>query len=96
MTYIDPKGRRVTMETAYLTPAVLARPNLTVATNAYVNRVLFDTEHSSTPRAVGVEFSDAAGTKFQARARREVVLSYVVPVSSLLPFLTGTHVVLAR
>ena len=67
VTYIDPHGRRVTMETAYLTPAILARPNLTVATNAYVNRILFDTKHSVTPQAVGGEFSDATGNKFQAK-----------------------------
>ncbi|KAK7690471.1 hypothetical protein QCA50_005569 [Cerrena zonata] len=75
MTYIDPKGRRVTTEAAYLTPNVLARLNLTVATNAYVSRVLFDTQHTSGPRAIGVEFTDAAGTKFEARARKEVVMA---------------------
>ncbi|CAL1716995.1 unnamed protein product [Somion occarium] len=75
MTYIDSKGQRVTTETAYLTPTVLARPNLTVATKAYVTRVLFDTKDASKPRAVGVEFADSTGAKYQVKARKEVVVA---------------------
>ena len=41
VTYIDRTGTRVSTESAYLTPAALARPNLVVATHARVTRVLF-------------------------------------------------------
>ncbi|GJE96200.1 GMC oxidoreductase [Phanerochaete sordida] len=74
MTYIDPKGRRSTAETAYLTPEVLARPNLKVVTNARAQRILFDTS-SSTPVATGVEFKDKSGDTFVVKALKEVVLS---------------------
>ena len=74
MTYIDPNGRRSTAETAYLTPDVLARPNLKVATQAWVQRILFDTS-SGSPVATGVEFKDKTGNKFIAKALKEVVLS---------------------
>lgn len=74
VTYITSQGRRATSELAYLTPEVLARPNLTVATSARATRVLFD--HSTgTPRAAGVEFSDPSGSKFVAKALKEVVVS---------------------
>lgn len=74
VTFITPSGRRVTTEYAYLTPAVLARPNLEVITRAQVTRVLFE-KSGSTPRAAGVEFALPAGEKFRVRARKEVVLS---------------------
>ena len=74
MTYINSKGKRVTAESAYLTPDVLARPNLKIATHARVQRILFDST-SGTPVATGVEFKDRAGKKFMAKARKEVVLS---------------------
>ena len=74
MTYVDPKGHRVTSESAYLTPGVLARNNLKVATGAYVNRILFDGTGPSL-RATGVEFRDQTGRTFVSRARKEVVLS---------------------
>ncbi|KAJ7126745.1 choline dehydrogenase [Mycena epipterygia] len=75
MTYIDPKGERVSSETAYLTKNVLARPNLKVAIHATVTRVIFDQVNGAT-RAVGVEFANSAnGPRYRAHARREVVLS---------------------
>lgn len=75
MTYVDKRGERVTTESAYLTPGVLARPNLTVAIHAQVTQIVF--EHSSSgPRAVGVEFAtDLKGTRYRARARKEVIVS---------------------
>jgi choline dehydrogenase len=77
VTYIDPKGRRVSTETAYLTPDVLARPNLTVAIHAHVTRILFD-QHNGGPTANGVEFTNCdQGLRFRARAKKEVVLAYV-------------------
>ena len=74
MTYVDDKGARVTTEKAYLTEDVLARPNLRVGVNATVTRVLFDTIGGKT-RAIGVEFADKQGAKFQATALKEVVLA---------------------
>ncbi|QRV83541.1 GMC oxidoreductase [Ceratobasidium sp. AG-Ba] len=70
MTYITPTFTRCSAEAAYLTPAVLARPNLTVATNAHVTRILFDGK-----RAVGVEFArNKEGPRYQVRTRKEVIL----------------------
>ena len=74
MGYIDSKGKRVTSETAYLTPDVLARPNLRVATGAFVRRILFE-ESERGARTSGVEFSDVHGKIYFARASKEVVLS---------------------
>ncbi|KAI6025913.1 hypothetical protein F5J12DRAFT_811242 [Pisolithus orientalis] len=79
MSYIDRHGVRVSTEVAYLTPAVLARPNLKVVTNARVTKILFDTlTPNRNPRAIGVEFSAFAqkevGRRFRARARKEVVV----------------------
>ncbi|KAG9002552.1 hypothetical protein FRB93_011426 [Tulasnella sp. JGI-2019a] len=74
-TYIDSKGRRVSTERAYLTPAVLARPNLKVAVGAHVLKIRFG-RASVQPRATGVEFAQKKdGPVFFARARKEVILS---------------------
>ncbi|KZP31802.1 GMC oxidoreductase [Athelia psychrophila] len=62
---------RVTTEAAYLTPDVLARPNLKVAVHAHATKVLMEGT-----RAVGVEFATCeGGPRFRARARKEVVVS---------------------
>ncbi|KAI0950760.1 hypothetical protein AcW1_007983 [Taiwanofungus camphoratus] len=78
MTFINSRGRRVTAESAYLTPDVLARPNLKVLTKARVSRILFDAGSAGadcTPRAAGVQFTGANGDTFEVKARREVVVS---------------------
>lgn len=75
MTFMDSSGRRVTTESAYLTPNVLKRSNLTVATGVQVTRVVFDQAQGKTPRAVGVHFTDSNGTMFEVTAKHEVVLS---------------------
>jgi choline dehydrogenase len=73
VTYISDKGVRVSSETAYFTPDVLARPNLKVAIHAQVTRIIFDAK-----RAVGVEFANTPdGPRFRAGARKQVVLSCV-------------------
>ncbi|KAH8987121.1 GMC oxidoreductase [Lactarius hatsudake] len=75
VTYIDSRGSRVTTESAYLTPTVLSRPNLTVAVNASATRIIFDTT-GSTPRAVGVEFASSRdGPRFHVRTKNEVILA---------------------
>ncbi|KAJ3563326.1 hypothetical protein NP233_g9011 [Leucocoprinus birnbaumii] len=74
MTYVDEKYRRVSSESAYLTPNVLARNNLTVATNATVTRVIFGNVKGEV-RAVGVEFArEKNGQRYRAKAKRDVVL----------------------
>jgi choline dehydrogenase len=78
VTYVDSRGRRVSTDSAYLTPEVLSRSNLTVAVNASATRITFDTSGSS-PRAVGVEFAPTKdGPSFRVRAKKEVILTYVV------------------
>ncbi|MEV0201346.1 GMC family oxidoreductase N-terminal domain-containing protein [Nonomuraea sp. NPDC050691] len=59
------RGRRWSAADAYLRPA-LKRPNLTLVTDATVDRVVFDG-----PRATGIEHGGGA----QVRARREVILA---------------------
>jgi choline dehydrogenase len=76
VTYIDSRGRRVSTESAYLTSAVLSRPNLTVAVNAHVTRIVFDTTGSN-PRAVGVEFSSSRDRPRFHVSAKEVTLAYV-------------------
>ena len=73
MTYVSKRHERVSSESAYLTPAVLNRSNLTVAIRATVTRVLIDTADGK-PRAVGVEFvGQDNGPRYQVRAKKEVV-----------------------
>ncbi|KAH9041610.1 GMC oxidoreductase [Lactarius pseudohatsudake] len=85
LTYIDSRGSRVTAESAYLTPTVLSRPNLTVAVNASVTRIIFDTTGSN-PRAVGVEFASSRdGPRFHVRTKTEVILAYVLMLSGVGP-----------
>ena len=56
---------------AYLTPEVLARPNLTVVTGAHVTKIRFEGN-----RAVGVEFAETkTGPTYFSRAKKEVLLS---------------------
>ena len=61
-------GRRCSAADAYLRPA-LQRPNLRVAVNAHVTRVVFEGD-----RAVGIEYLHN-GASLTVRARREVILS---------------------
>ena len=62
------KGRRQSTAVAFLHPA-MKRPNLHMETRAHVTRVVFEGK-----RAVGVEY-DWHGTRKEARAGREVILS---------------------
>jgi choline dehydrogenase len=76
VTYVDKKFERVSSETAYLTPDVIARPNLTVAIHATVTQILFEIQPTGKRRAVGVEFAKAEdGPRYQAKAKKEVILS---------------------
>ncbi|MFD7898498.1 GMC family oxidoreductase [Streptomyces sp. NPDC059743] len=62
-------GRRITAADAYLTPAVRARRNLTVVTDALAGRVLVEDG-----RCAGIEYG-AGGRGNTARCTREVVLT---------------------
>jgi choline dehydrogenase-like flavoprotein len=62
-------GQRVSSARAFLHP-IAHRPNLTIAVNTTVGRVLFEGD-----KAVGVEASAAPGTSVQYIASREVILS---------------------
>ena len=78
VTYIDSRARRVTMESAYLTPDVLARPNLNVVIRVQVTKILFSkSESDENLRATGVLFTDSNGEAFEVKARREVIVSCV-------------------
>ena len=63
------RGLRHSAADAYLRPA-RRRPNLTVLTEAHVQRILLDGT-----RATGVEYRDAAGVTQRVAASREVILS---------------------
>ena len=78
VTYIDEKRKRVSSESAYLTEEVLARPNLKVVVRATVTKIITETSETGI-RAVGVEFAQTkSGPRFRVRAKREVILSYVL------------------
>jgi choline dehydrogenase len=76
-------GVRQSASDAYLTPEVLARPNLSVVTNALVRRI-----EVVAGRAVGVEYSTGGGP-FIAEAGREVVLAAGTIGSAKLMMLSG-------
>ncbi|MBM3535436.1 MAG: choline dehydrogenase [Alphaproteobacteria bacterium] len=76
------QGRRWSAASAYLKPA-RARRNLTVATKALAERVIFEGS-----RAVGVAYR-SGGRSVEARARREVILSGGAINSPQLLMLSG-------
>ncbi|KAI9451422.1 GMC oxidoreductase [Lactarius psammicola] len=74
LSFID-KGKRNSAAEAYLSPNVLSRPNLTIAVNTMVEKILFD-ESGAEPRAIGVEVSKSPKSpKYRVRATREVILT---------------------
>ncbi|KIY62126.1 GMC oxidoreductase [Cylindrobasidium torrendii FP15055 ss-10] len=89
LTYIDNERRRVSSETAYLTPDVLQRPNLKVAIHANVTRIIVETEDGE-KRATGVEITDKSGKHtYTIKARREVVLAAGAVHSPQILMLSG-------
>ncbi|WP_232788974.1 GMC family oxidoreductase [Streptomyces odonnellii] len=76
-------GRRITAADAYLTPAVRARRNLTVVTDALVGRVLVEDG-----RCTGIEYG-AGGRGNTARCTRETVLTAGTVGSAQLLLLSG-------
>ena len=74
---------------AYLSPNVLSRPNLTVAINTMVEKILFD-ESGTEPRAIGVQVSKSSKSpKYRVRATREVILSSGTIATPQLLLLSG-------
>jgi len=67
------RGRRWSGVRAFLDP-VRKRPNLTILTDAHVQRIELDTS-SGHARAAGVEFRAGDAGRHSIKARREVVLS---------------------
>ncbi|HVF92883.1 MAG TPA: GMC family oxidoreductase N-terminal domain-containing protein [Sphingomonas sp.] len=68
------RGRRSSSFHAYLEDDAEHRPNLSIITEAHVQRLLLDPAPSGLI-ARGVVYRDAAGNEHEIRARREVVLS---------------------
>jgi choline dehydrogenase len=78
------RGRRWSAADGFLSARVRKRPNLTVATDAHVTKILL--EHG---RAIGVEYARRRGTPETARAEREVILSAGAYASPQLLMLSG-------
>ncbi|KAE9402882.1 alcohol oxidase [Gymnopus androsaceus JB14] len=80
LTYVDQNRERVSSESAYLTPEVLARKNLRIAIHAHVTRILFDKVDGEL-RAVGVEYAQTdlnlkqKGALYRSRAMKEVIIA---------------------
>src|SRR5579871_4315132 len=73
------RGRRLSAARAYLHP-VMARPNLTVQTRAFVTRILFEGK-----RAVGVEYThDVGGGSRRVRAGTVVLCGGAINTPQLL------------
>lgn len=77
------RGRRVSAADAYLVPAA-GRPNLTLITNALVERVVIDGD-----RATGVLYRDARGNTRSLTAKREVLVAAGAVNSPHLLMLSG-------
>lgn len=74
MTYQDKRGQRVSTETAYLTPEVLKRKNLTVTIRAQVTKILFESKEGE-PQATAVVLTRGKGEPvYKVKAKKEVVL----------------------
>ncbi|KAJ4159386.1 uncharacterized protein LMH87_008288 [Akanthomyces muscarius] len=75
-TFIDTKGQRSSLATAFLDPEVMKRPNLYVGCGAYVTKVLFDRINNEKPTAIGIEFQTSRDSvRYHVHAKREVILS---------------------
>ncbi|TFY59703.1 hypothetical protein EVJ58_g5619 [Rhodofomes roseus] len=88
--HIDKKGKRSSSATAYLTQAVLARPNLTIAVETMVEKIIFAHAPDVEPRAVAVEVSKGRGSpRYRADATREIILCGGAIASPQLLLLSG-------
>jgi choline dehydrogenase len=72
LKFIDKEARRSTAATAFYAPNA-GRENLTVITEAFVNKIVLDEKNGSV-EATGVSFS-VSGEKYIVSSAREVILS---------------------
>lgn len=74
---IDPKTKtRSYAQSAYLSPEVLKRPNLTIVTDTRVKKIIFDKkEAENDPIATGIICIDSNGEEVTYKAKREVILA---------------------
>ncbi|KAJ6474436.1 GMC oxidoreductase [Mycena vitilis] len=87
---VDPTGERSSAATAYLTPDVLGRPNLTVAVQTLITRIIVEnSEGDEPPRATGVLTATTNGSLFAVAARREVVVCAGTLATPQLLMLSG-------
>ncbi|KAJ7686122.1 GMC oxidoreductase [Mycena rosella] len=88
---VSPHGERESAATAYLTPDVLRRPNLTVALDTVVTRVILDESKADddAPRATGVLTATRNGRLFAAAARCEVIVSMGAVATPQLLMVSG-------
>ncbi len=77
MTSVDANKERVYAEKGYFSPEVLRRPNLKVAINAQVIKILVEVDADGRKRAAGVEFANSEkGPTFHVYASKEVLVRY--------------------
>ncbi|KAJ7093831.1 GMC oxidoreductase [Mycena belliarum] len=87
---VDPHGERSSAATAYLTSDVLRRPNLTVAVDTSITRIVLEEKKGEeTPRATGVLMTAGNGKIFAAAAKREVIISTGAVVTPQLLMVSG-------
>ncbi|KAI1787120.1 GMC oxidoreductase [Ganoderma leucocontextum] len=75
---LDSDGRRSSTATAYLTDKVLSRPNLTVAVEITIQKLVFSdvvTSPGQTPRVIGVQMASSRNAQvYCCGANKEVIL----------------------
>ncbi|EIM79461.1 GMC oxidoreductase [Stereum hirsutum FP-91666 SS1] len=93
MSFVDGKGGRHSVANAYLTPSVLARPNLTISVNTYTEKIIFSTtgeDSAEGPRAIGVQVSQSRdGRKWRVKAAKEVIVCCGTIATPQLLLLSG-------
>ncbi|KAE9398602.1 GMC oxidoreductase [Gymnopus androsaceus JB14] len=87
---VGPNGERSSAATSYLTDDVLRRPNLTIAVQTVVSKVVFDSSGADKPHASGVLLMTRKnGPLFAAAARKEVIISAGTVATPQLLSLSG-------
>ncbi|KAF8123816.1 GMC oxidoreductase [Mycena galopus ATCC 62051] len=87
---VDVSGERSSAATAYLTSDVLCRPNLTVAVETMVSKVVLEQIDGAEPRATGVLAAQRDGGRIYAvAAKREVIVSTGSIVTPQLLMVSG-------